>query len=107
MKAEAERFLFWLLASDEAGSILRIAFGIPLFRSIDSGNLSPLERLQFRTVLDDEGQPDQEIPPAGYAELSLLLSRFTLRVWKGEMLPDEAAAAFCSEAAGMLERAAT
>ena len=69
VKAEAERFLFWLLASDEAGSILRIAFGIPLFRSIDSGNLSPLERLQFRTVLDDEGKPDQEIPPAGYAEL--------------------------------------
>lgn len=107
VKTEAERFLFWLLASDEAGSILRIAFGIPLFRSIDSGNLSPLERLQFRTVLDEDGQPDQEIPPAGYAELSLLLSRFTLRVWKGEMMPDEAAAAFCSEAAGMLERAAT
>ena len=105
VKAEAERFLFWLLASDEAGSILRIAFGIPLFRSIDSGNLSPLERLQFRTVLDDEGKPDQEIPPAGYAELSLLLSRFTLRVWKGEMLPEEAAAAFCSEASVILERA--
>ena len=57
------------------------------------------------TVLDDEGKPDQEIPPAGYAELSLLLSRFTLRVWKGEMLPEEAAAAFCSEASVILERA--
>ncbi len=102
---EVFAFLLYIISSEDAGEIMRLSFGIPSFREIDSLSLSADEKAQLDYVASIGGYSSVSIPPVGNSEIARVLSSLASEVKENVLEPDEAAQSFIDESRSILIRA--
>ncbi len=100
----AAALIEWLVASPEAGRIMRLSFGVPAFRHAPS-DLSEAERMQLEFISSLPEHSAASVPPIGNPEIGRLLRSYSSLVRDGSLTPDEAASSFVSESRSILEKA--
>lgn len=111
LKEEAAAFINWFINSEEANDIIMAERGVPVSSVIReymsaSGNLSPQQTEMFGAVADalllcgETPAPD----PIGMSEINEAFKNAAFSVFYGQSTSEEAAAAFRTEANGILAR---